>query len=221
MITQINHLSCFSYTAVTNTTLQCRLESDEVGESFSPLVFLSSHLISSMITGLFNVTIMVTNGYGRSKVDESLVRISSTGQRYTLETYSSEFFFFFIRDLKSIQQLNLHLALSSITPANGSESGGSQLTLTGAFFSQTDENPLVINVDDVSCSLLRWNAANIECQISKRTTNNRTNYAGKHTHTLFSLFELFNDYNLYSGNRGCHIYMDTSFIDLAIQRCNI
>ena len=81
------HFFSFSYAPVTNTTLQCRIEGDEVGESFSSLVFLSS---SYRPLGLFNVTIIVTNGYGRSKVDEYLIRISSTGQRYSVETYSSK-----------------------------------------------------------------------------------------------------------------------------------
>ena len=83
--------------------------------------------------------------------------------------------------------------LSNITPTSGSEEGGSQLTLNGEYFRHTDENPLFINVDDVPCSVLRANSTMIQCQLSKRTANNRTNSAG---------------------NRGCHIFTDNSYIDL-------
>ena len=68
----------FSYVPLTNTTLQCRIESDEVAQSFSSfLFFLSSSHESS---GRVNVTVIVTNGYGRSKIDEYFIPISSTGQ---------------------------------------------------------------------------------------------------------------------------------------------
>lgn len=77
-------------------------------------------------------------------------------------------------------------------------------------------NSVDIDVGDVPCSVVRWNSTTIECQISKRTANNRTNYAGN---TFFrSYSNCLITMMLHLGNRGCHIFTETSFIDLVVER---
>jgi hypothetical protein len=51
---------------------------------------MMNDMFLSMI-GLFNVTMIVTNGYGRSSAASNLYRLSATGQLYTLQTYASMF----------------------------------------------------------------------------------------------------------------------------------
>ena len=72
----------------------------------------------------------------------------------------------------------IDVTLASVTPANGSDWGGSLLTLTGEFPNQIDGNALSIDVADVPCSLLRRNSTMMQCQLAKRTPVNRTNYGG-------------------------------------------
>lgn len=80
-----------SYSEVTDTNLRCNFDSDEVGKL---ILLLLLNIISNQLllnTGVFNVTIIVTNEYGRSMVPSDLYRVSASNQLYNFETYASVF----------------------------------------------------------------------------------------------------------------------------------
>lgn len=60
-----------SYTNVTDTSLQCNFEGTEIG--------------------LFNVSMLVTNQYGRSLVRPNLYRVSADENLYTFQSYAGLF----------------------------------------------------------------------------------------------------------------------------------
>ena len=80
----------FRYSNVSNNRLQCLFESNEVGQSLTfPIFFLKQSICFDKIfvTGIFNVTLLVTNGYGLSRIESYLYRLSGTGQSYNFESY--------------------------------------------------------------------------------------------------------------------------------------
>ncbi|CAM4838515.1 unnamed protein product [Rotaria magnacalcarata] len=125
------------YSNLNSTQLTCRFESNEVG--------------------IFNVTMLVTNEYGRSSVDASLFRMSSTGQLYNFETYA---------------------VIANISSSNGSVEGGTILTINGNYFCASNRYPLIVNIDDQPCTILSSNLTTIQCQTSAMPANNRSYFHG-------------------------------------------
>ena len=71
------------------------------------------------------------------------------------------------------------LAVSSVSPNNGSTHGGTSLTINGEYFSNSSRHPLVVNVDEQPCTVLSTNSTTIQCQILLKTAANRSNYHGR------------------------------------------
>ncbi|CAM4971603.1 unnamed protein product [Rotaria socialis] len=149
----INSIDDNPYSRVNNTQLQCRFESNEVG--------------------IFNVTMIVNNQYGRSSTAVNLYQMSATGQLYNFRS---------------------HALISNVSPDSGSTQGGTILTISGQYFSNSSRYPVDVNVGGEPCTILSSNLTTIRCQISMEPMDNRT---------------------YYHGGRGLHIYNENRFIDLS------
>ena len=93
-----------SYSDWNNTRLSCRLESREVGKCSPNSPFDRFHIhhhqwhriFSFYFSSVFNVTLLVSDDYGRSLADSSLYRMSGTGQLYNFETNAGLFSLLFL-----------------------------------------------------------------------------------------------------------------------------
>ncbi|CAF1377186.1 unnamed protein product, partial [Adineta steineri] len=124
----INPITGANYSVVTDTYLQCFFEGTEVG--------------------LFNISVLVTNQYGRTLVNSNLYRISANEKLYNFQSYA---------------------VISSVSPTSGSTQGGTILTITGNFFSTNVAYPLIVNVGGQPCTILFTNLTIIQCQIPSIT----------------------------------------------------
>jgi len=118
-----------NYSEVTTSKLQCSFDGNEVG--------------------IFNVSMIITNEYGRSAVRSDLYRVSPTSQLYNFQTYA---------------------VVSSISPNTGSTEGGTTLTITGQYFSHSSQYPIVIRAGGQICSLLSVTSTVIQCQTPPNPT---------------------------------------------------
>ncbi|CAF4278058.1 unnamed protein product, partial [Rotaria magnacalcarata] len=119
----VNPFTGANYSEVTDTSLQCNFDSDEVG--------------------IFNISMIVTNEYGRSMVPSNLYRVSATNQLYVFQTYAT---------------------ISSVLPAMGSTQGGTTLIISGQSFSQSVQYPIVVNVAGQACTILNVSLTEIQCK---------------------------------------------------------
>ncbi|UJR08495.1 hypothetical protein I4U23_012761 [Adineta vaga] len=75
---------------------------------------------------------------------------------------------------------------TALYDANGSIQGGTMLTISGQYFSNSSQYPLVVNVGNEPCTILNVNSTTIQCQTSPVSNNNRTHYHGGRGLHLFS-----------------------------------
>lgn len=128
--------------------------------------------------GLFNVTMIVTNQYGRSLADASLYRRSSSGELYNFEAYAG-------LSLPTTYQQHYAsvsgsvVVVSEISSSNGSVEGGTNMVISGEYFGQSERYPLLVNVGDVPCTILSSNLTTIECQTPVMPSNNQSHHAGE------------------------------------------
>ncbi|CAF3664415.1 unnamed protein product [Rotaria sordida] len=147
----INPVTGNTYANVNDTSLKCNFEGTEVG--------------------IFNVSMLVTNEYGRSLVNSNLYRVSATGDLYTFQSYA---------------------VISHVTPNQGSTEGGTNLTIYGNYFSDSQQYPLVVKVGSETCTVLSVNQTIIQCK----------------TPAIPTIIQ-----NQYQGGRGLHIFRDLGLID--------
>lgn len=126
-----------NYSEITDTKLQCSFDSNEVG--------------------IFNVSMIVTNEYGRSAVRSDLYRVSPTSQLYNFQTYA---------------------VVSSVSPTIGSINGGTTLTITGQYFSHSSQYPLVVRIGGQVCSLISVTSTMIQCQTPANPGVSLNHYQG-------------------------------------------
>ncbi|CAF4332870.1 unnamed protein product, partial [Adineta steineri] len=107
----INQNTGVIYAAVNDTGLECNFEGTEVG--------------------LFNVSMLVTNEFGRALVDPSLYRVSADETFYTFQSYA---------------------VISSVSPGTGSTAGGTTVTINGNYFSDSTQYPIEVNVGGQPCT---------------------------------------------------------------------
>lgn len=78
-----------------------------------------------------------------------------------------------------ILKFYFYLAITEISPNNGSINGGTMLTINGNYFSDSSRYPLSVNIDDEPCIILSTNLTTIQCQTLASSTVNRSHYHGK------------------------------------------
>lgn len=71
------------------------------------------------------------------------------------------------------------LAVSNVSPSNGSIEGGTEITISGQYFSDTRSSPLIVNVGNVPCTILQSNLTTIRCLTLGMSEINRTHYHGE------------------------------------------
>ena len=129
--------------------------------------------------GIFNVTVLITNGYGRSATNSAFYQLSATGQLYTFQTYAGNKVSHHHHWHSRITSIFVSLVVESISPANGSLEGGTILTIAGQYFSESGRYPLSINVGNEPCIILNMNLTIIQCQTSNMSAVNRSHFHGK------------------------------------------
>ncbi|CAF1300760.1 unnamed protein product, partial [Adineta ricciae] len=141
----INPVTGTNYSIVTDTDLQCFFEGTEVG--------------------LFNISMLITNQYGRSSVNSNLYRVSSNEALYNFQSYA---------------------VITNVSPNNGSIQGGTILTISGNYFSDNVAYPLMVNVGGQTCEVLSTALTTVQCQIpSSVTIPNQNQYQGGRGLQLF------------------------------------
>ncbi|CAF3637436.1 unnamed protein product [Rotaria sp. Silwood1] len=133
----MNPLTGSIYTDVTDTSLTCNFEDNEVG--------------------LFNVSMLITNEYGRSLTSSNLYRVSADENLYTFQSYA---------------------VISSVTPNSGSTQGGTTLTISGNYFSSSANYPLVVKVGGQPCTILSSTTTTIQCQTPVVPSSSSSQYQG-------------------------------------------
>ncbi|CAM2722167.1 unnamed protein product [Rotaria socialis] len=141
----INPITGANYSEVTDTNLQCNFDSNEVG--------------------IFNISMIVTNEYGRSMVRSDLYRISATGQYYNFQTYG---------------------IVSNVSPTAGSTAGGTTLVISGQYFSSSTQYPIVVYVAGEICMILNVTLTTIQCRTPVSPLVVRSQYQGGRGLQVFS-----------------------------------
>ncbi|CAF3300635.1 unnamed protein product [Rotaria sp. Silwood2] len=136
----INPITGANYSEVTDSNLLCNFDSNEVG--------------------VFNISMIVTNEYGRSMVRSDLYRISATGQLYNFQTYA---------------------IVSSVSPTMGSIEGGTTLVVSGQYFSHTTQYPIIVQVAGEICIILNVTLTTIQCRTPVNPSLGRSQYQGQLT----------------------------------------
>ncbi|CAF1092534.1 unnamed protein product, partial [Didymodactylos carnosus] len=136
----INPSTSAPYTTLTATNLECNFEGSEVG--------------------LFNLSMLVSNQYGRTLANSNLFQVSGSEQLYNFQSYA---------------------AITSVSPNNGSTQGGTVLTINGQYFDDSTQYPIQINVGDQPCSILNKslsnaNAQTITCSTPSQPTSTQNQY---------------------------------------------
>jgi len=126
-----------TYANVSSISLQCNFEGTEVG--------------------VFNVSMLISNEYGRALVSPSLYRVSATETLYNIQSYA---------------------VVTNATPNAGSTAGGTTITITGNFFSDSTRYPLVVKVGGEPCTILSSSLTTIQCQTSAVPSSIRSQYHG-------------------------------------------
>lgn len=75
-------------------------------------------------------------------------------------------------------QFIIILVVSSITPNTGSTQGGTKLTITGNYFSNSIQYPLVVKVGGNVCTILNVNQTTVECETSAESITAHNQYQG-------------------------------------------
>ncbi|CAF0819146.1 unnamed protein product [Rotaria sp. Silwood1] len=125
------------YANVTDSRLICKFEDNEVG--------------------LFNISMIVTNQYGRSLTSSNLYRVSADENLYTFQSYA---------------------VISSVTPNSGSTQGGTLLTINGNYFSNSASYPLVVQIGGEPCTILSSTTTTIQCQTPIAPLASQNQYQG-------------------------------------------
>ncbi|CAF3592631.1 unnamed protein product [Rotaria sordida] len=125
------------YTNVTSTSLTCKFEDNEVG--------------------LFNISMIVTNEYGRSLTSSNLYRVSADENLYTFQSYA---------------------VISNVMPNSGSTQGGTILTISGNYFSNSATYPLVVKIGGEPCTVLSSTTTTIQCQTPVAPQGSQSQYQG-------------------------------------------
>ncbi|CAM4958724.1 unnamed protein product, partial [Rotaria socialis] len=133
----IDPISGATYTTANDTALICFFEDNEVG--------------------LFNITMLVTNEYGRSLARSNLYRISADENLYMFQSYA---------------------VISSVTPNTGSTQGGTMLNINGNYFSTSTRYPLVVKVGNQPCTILSSTTTTIQCQTPVAPSSSQNQYQG-------------------------------------------
>ncbi|CAF0745209.1 unnamed protein product [Adineta steineri] len=141
----INQNTGVIYAAVNDTGLECNFEGTEVG--------------------LFNVSMLVTNEFGRALVDPSLYRVSADETFYTFQSYA---------------------VISSVSPSTGSTAGGTTVTINGNYFSDSTQYPIEVNVGGQPCTVLGSTQTTIQCQTPAAPTGSQSRYQGGRGLQLYS-----------------------------------
>ncbi|CAF3925163.1 unnamed protein product [Rotaria sp. Silwood2] len=141
----INPITGANYSEVTDSNLLCNFDSNEVG--------------------VFNISMIVTNEYGRSMVRSDLYRISATGQLYNFQTYA---------------------IVSSVSPTMGSIEGGTTLVVSGQYFSHTTQYPIIVQVAGEICIILNVTLTTIQCRTPVNPSLGRSQYQGGRGLQVFS-----------------------------------
>lgn len=71
------------------------------------------------------------------------------------------------------------LVVENISPLSGSLQGGTVLTITGRYFSNSSRYPLLVNVANEACTILNMNLTRIQCQTHNMSTINQTHFHGE------------------------------------------
>ena len=128
--------------------------------------------------GLFNVTMIVTNQYGRSLADASLYRRSSSGELYNFEAYAGWSLLITYQE-HNASVCGSFVGVSEISSSNGSVEGGTNIIISGEYFGQSERNPLVVTVGDVPCTILSSSLTTIECQTPMMPSSGQSHHAGE------------------------------------------
>ncbi|CAF3954248.1 unnamed protein product [Rotaria sp. Silwood2] len=155
----INPVTGDIYANVNNTYLKCNFEGTEVG--------------------IFNLSMLVTNEYGRSLVNSNLYRVSATGDLYTFQSYA---------------------VISNVTPNQGSIEGGTNLAIYGNYFSDSQQYLLVVKIGNEYCTILTVNQTIIQCKTPKIPTVTQNQYQGGRGLHIFRDLGVINQINLSSTN---------------------
>ncbi|CAF3431137.1 unnamed protein product [Rotaria sp. Silwood1] len=153
----INPVTGDTYDNVTDTSLKCNFEGTEVG--------------------IFNLSMLVTNEYGRSLINSNLYRVSAMGDLYAFQSYA---------------------VISNITPNQGSTEGGTNLTIYGNYFSDSQQYPLVVKVGSENCTILSVNQTIIQCKTPQIPTVTQNQYQGSRGLQIFRDLGVVNQVNLSS-----------------------
>ncbi|CAF3091006.1 unnamed protein product [Rotaria socialis] len=133
----INPVTNTYYSNVTDNNLKCSFEGNEIG--------------------IFNVSMLVTEQYGRSSISPNLYRVSAAGNLYTFQSYA---------------------VISSVSPNTGSLQGGTTLTINGENFCNNAQYPVVVNVGGQPCTVLNASLTTIQCQTPVAPVNIASQYHG-------------------------------------------
>ncbi|CAF2963963.1 unnamed protein product [Rotaria sp. Silwood2] len=125
------------YSNVTSTSLTCKFEDNEVG--------------------LFNISMLVTNEYGRSLTSSNLYRVSADENLYTFQSYA---------------------IISNVIPNSGSTQGGTLLTINGNYFSNSANYPLVVQIGGQPCIIINSTTTIIQCQTPIAPLSSQNQYQG-------------------------------------------
>lgn len=110
---------------------------------------------------------------------DSLYRLSSTGQLYTVESHASMFITSIFVYSFSMNYRPLLLVVSNISPKNGSARGGTVITITGNYFSHSTRNPLIVNIADQPCTIVNVSQTTIQCQTSSISSFSDIHHHGR------------------------------------------
>lgn len=88
--------------------------------------------------------------------------------------------FLFTFDLFPIYVFSIFFSLvvTNATPNAGSTAGGTTITITGNFFSDSTRYPLVVKVGGEPCTILSSSLTTIQCQTSAVPSSIRSQYHG-------------------------------------------
>jgi len=114
-------------------------------------------LLQKKNLGVFNISMLVTNEYGRSLTSSSLYRVSADEEIYTFQSYA---------------------VVSSVSPSSGSTAGGTTVTINGNYFDDSTQYPLVVKVGNEPCTILSSTTTTIQCQTPVQPSSSQSQYQG-------------------------------------------